>query len=117
MRERGWGRIVNISLSGVLQMEKMKHLAPDYCLGKAARAWMTTAFGLQEFPRGLTVNCIEPGPTEHMSFDDALKAAKGDYSCWQDRKNTTAHDIAEIIAFLSSEAGRFISGSTIRLPT
>jgi NAD(P)-dependent dehydrogenase (short-subunit alcohol dehydrogenase family) len=97
-------------------MEGTAGVAPDYCLGKAARAWMTKAFGLQEFARGVTVNCIEPSPTAHMSFGNALKAAKGDYSAWQQRESATCHDIAEIIAFLCSEAGRFISGSIIRLP-
>ncbi len=117
MRERGWGRIIHVALSGVLGMESMSHLAPDYCLGKAVRAWMTTAFGLQEFKKGISVNCIEPGPTGHMAFDDALHAARGDCSQWQKRKTVAAHDIAEIILFLCSEAGRFISGSRIRLPT
>jgi NAD(P)-dependent dehydrogenase (short-subunit alcohol dehydrogenase family) len=117
MRERGWGRIIHIALSGVLGMESMSYVAPDYCLGKAARAWMTTAFGLQEFKNGITANCIEPGATDHMTFDDALKAAKGDYLQWQQRKNPAAHDIAGIILFLCSEAGRFVSGSRIRLPT
>jgi len=117
MRERGWGRIIHIALSGVLGMESMNRLAPDYCLGKAARAWMTTAFGLQEFKKGITANCIEPGPTDHMAFDDALEAARGDGAKWQRRKKAAAHDVAEIILFLCSEAGRFISGSHIRLPT
>jgi len=35
---------------------------------------------------------------------------------WGQRKKATCHDVAELIAFLCSEAGRFISGSTIRLP-
>ncbi len=116
MRERGWGRVISIGLSGALRMEGTAGVAPDYCLGKAVRAWMTTAFGLQEFGRGITVNCIEPGPTEHMTFEEALKAASGDYSDWKQRENAVCHDIAEIIAFLCSEAGRFISGSIMRLP-
>jgi NAD(P)-dependent dehydrogenase (short-subunit alcohol dehydrogenase family) len=77
---------------------------------------MTTAFGIQELNKGITLNCIEPGPTAHMPFEDAFKAASGDYSAWWQRERATCHDIAEIIAFLCSEAGRFISGSTIRLP-
>lgn len=117
MRQQSWGRIVNIGISGALRMENVKHIAADYCLGKAARAWMTTAFGLQEFSKGITVNCIEPGPTAHMTFEDALKAARGDRNSWQKRQNVTCHDIAEIIAFLCSDAARFISGSTIRMPT
>ena len=52
-----------------------------------------------------------------MKCNGAVRAAKGDYSKWQQRKNAAAHDIAEIILFLCSEAGRFISGSRIRLPT
>jgi len=116
MRERGWGRVIHIGLSGALRMGSTAHVAPDYCLGKAARAWLTTAFGLQEYPKGITVNCIEPGVTPHMSFEDALTAAGGDDSTWRQRKSPTSHDIAEIVAFLCSEAGRFISGSTISLP-
>jgi NAD(P)-dependent dehydrogenase (short-subunit alcohol dehydrogenase family) len=116
MREHRWGRIVHIGLDSVLQLGNTKGVAPDYCLGKAARAWMTTAFGVQELSKGITVNCIEPGPTAHMTFEDALKAAGGDYSIWRQRERVTCHDVAEIIAFLCSEAGRFVSGSTIRLP-
>lgn len=116
MRKRGWGRVISIGLSGALRMEGTAGVAPDYCLGKAAREWMTTALGLQELKNGITVNCIEPGPTAHIAFDDALRAANGDYSDWQQRENSNCHDIAEIIAFLCSEAGRFISGSVIRLP-
>ena len=117
MRRRGWGRVVHIGMAGVLRMESAAGVAPDYCLGKAARAWMTTAFGLQELGNGITVNCIEPGITAHMTFQDALEAAKGDYSKWKDRQGAVAHDVAEIIRFLCSEAGRFVSGSTISLPT
>lgn len=116
MRERRWGRIIHIGMDGVLRLSSTKSVAPDYCLGKAARAWMTTAFGVQELSKGITVNCIEPGPTAHMTFEDALKAAGGDYSIWRQRERVTCHDVAEIIAFLCSEAGRFISGSTICLP-
>jgi 3-oxoacyl-[acyl-carrier protein] reductase len=117
MRDHRWGRIINIGLDGALRLESMKGVAPDYCLGKAARAWMTTAFGIQELIKGITVNCIEPGPTAHMAFEDAFRAASGDYSTWRQRERATCHDVAEIIAFLCSESGRFISGSTIRLPT
>lgn len=117
MRQNEWGRIVHIGMSGTANMEGIAWLAPDYCLGKAVRGWMTKAFGLQEYGKGITVNCIEPGPTAHMSFTDAVKAAKGDLSEWKKREGLACHDIAEIIAFLCSEAGRFVSGSSIRLPT
>ena len=116
MRERGRGRIVHIALSGTPSTESVAWLSADYALGKAVRAWMTNAFGLGEFGKGITVNCIEPCPTAHMSFEDALAAARGDGDAWRARTAPQAHDIAEIVAFLCSEAGRFISGSHIRLP-
>lgn len=116
MRSRNWGRVVHIGLSGSLTMTTTEGVAPDYSLGKAARTWMTNAFGLQEFSKGITVNCVEPGITAHMSFEDALKAARGESQVWKKRESLLCHDIAEIVAFLCSEAGRFISGSIVRLP-
>jgi NAD(P)-dependent dehydrogenase (short-subunit alcohol dehydrogenase family) len=77
---------------------------------------MATALGMQEYARGITVNCIEPGITEHIPFDYALAAARDNAPEWRKRKKPCAHDVAEIIGFLCSDAGRFVSGSTIRLP-
>ncbi|MFH1737902.1 MAG: SDR family oxidoreductase [bacterium] len=114
MRERSWGRII---LLGMYHDPYLKEVALDYCVGKAARAYMTTAFWLPDFDKGITINCIEPGLTQKMHMTDALKAAKGDHVNWLARKKVNAHDVAEIIAFLCSEAGRFVSGSIIRIPT
>lgn len=116
MRERGWGRIVHISFAFALWMDRVEGMAADYCLGKAARSWMTMAFGMQEFKHSIAVNCIEPGVTPSLEFDAALKAASGDYSEFVNREQANCHDVAEIIAFLCSEAGRFVSQSFIRLP-
>ena len=117
MRERKWGRIIHLSMDKVLSLQTMKGLAPDYCLGKAARSWMSTAFGVQEFGQGITVNSIEPGLTAHLKFEEALAAAQGDLDGWHGREGVTCHDVALVIAFLCGDTGRFISGSTIRIPT
>ncbi len=117
MRRRRWGRIIHIGMDGALLLQTMAQRAPDYCLGKAVRSWITTAWGLQEFESGITVNCVEPGLTEHLSFEAALEAARGDDAAWRQRTKVTCHDVAEIVAFLCSEAARFISGSVIRIPT
>ena len=113
MRKRKWGRIIHIGLWGALRMEVTNFVAPDYCLGKAARAWMTTAFATQELPNGISVNCIEPGVIPHVSYDEAVAYGRGDSSAWLDRGSATCHDVAELLAFLCSEAGRFISGAII----
>jgi len=72
---------------------------------------------LQEYEYNITVNCIEPGGTGRVPFDEALKIVQGDSLEWKERKNAHPHDVAEIILFLCSEAARFISGSHIRLPS
>jgi len=38
MRERRWGRVMHLGMSGALHMGGVAGVAPDYCLGKAARA-------------------------------------------------------------------------------
>ncbi|HQO36039.1 MAG TPA: SDR family oxidoreductase [bacterium] len=114
MRERKWGRIIHI---GMFHDPYLPGVGYDYCLGKAARTWMTTSFGLPEFDKGITMNCIEPGLTRHMEFEEALRAAQGDYADWLTRDRVDAPDVAEMVAFLCTEAGRFISGSVIRIPT
>jgi len=48
--------------------------------------------------------------------DEALKAASSGYSSFQKREQANCHDVAEIVALLCSDTGRFISQSLIRLP-
>ena len=113
MRQRRWGRIIHLGMGGVLGYRSVKGLAPDYCLGKAARAWMTRAFGLDEFASGITVNCIEPsivGPFQ--ALEEAVEQC--DHGpAWAKRITSSPQDIAEGVAFLCSEAGEFISGTIL----
>jgi len=113
MRERKWGRIINISMEGALNWTA--YLAEDYALGKAARTWMVHAWAKQEIKHGITINAIEPGPIAHMTLDEAIEAVKTG-GAWRERKKPVAHDIAELIAFLCSEKAKFISGSVFVFP-
>jgi NAD(P)-dependent dehydrogenase (short-subunit alcohol dehydrogenase family) len=110
MRKRNWGRIVLLGMRETLHMTLSPWLAPDYCLGKAVRAWMAEALWAGEFAHGVTLNCIEPGPIEHTSMKEAMSATRE----MPDRKKARPCDVAEIVAFLCSEAGRFVTGSLIR---
>lgn len=113
MRERKWGRIVHLGMDRVTRFLNMKDVAPDYCLGKAARSWMTTALGVQEIKHGITVNCIGPGITPALaSLEQAVEYAAPD-SGWSNHPELCPQDIAEGIAFLCSEAGRCITGSEL----
>lgn len=113
MRQRKWGCVIHLGMGGALGFRSVAGLAPDYCLGKAARAWMTTAFGQQEFDKGITVNCVEPsivGPLETLA--EAIEQCDHGPG-WQERASATPQDIAEGVAFLCSERGRFISGCIV----
>jgi len=51
MRTRRWGRVVHVGMEGVFRHPGAP--APGYCLGKAARSWMTEAFGPREIKNGV----------------------------------------------------------------
>ena len=62
---------------------------------------------------GVTVNVIAPGPVAEI---DELSQAIDlcDHGpAWTDRTNITPQDIAEGVAMLCSDAGRFVSGAEL----
>jgi len=132
MRKQKWGRVIHIGLEGVFRHPN--DMAPAYCLGKAARSWMAEAFAPRDFRNGITMNCIELGHTFRLKLEDAVALARGDHldraittytpeetkkkwqGPWRERPHPVCHDVAEIVAFLCSDAGKFISANAIRLP-
>lgn len=59
MRERGFGRIVNLSSRALVGMVGRT----VYAATKAALVAMTRTWALELGPQGITVNCVSPGPT------------------------------------------------------
>jgi len=59
MRERGIGRIVNLSSRALVGMAGRT----VYAATKAALVAMTRTWALELGPQGITVNCVSPGPT------------------------------------------------------
>jgi NAD(P)-dependent dehydrogenase (short-subunit alcohol dehydrogenase family) len=67
----------------------------------------------QAWANGVAVNVLAPGP---VSAIESLQAAieQCDHGrSWQERDNVSPQDIAEGVAFLCSEAGRFVSGCVL----
>jgi NAD(P)-dependent dehydrogenase (short-subunit alcohol dehydrogenase family) len=60
---------------------------------------------------GITINNICPGDTPHVSFDEAVRAAKDPARGMPARPSPP--DIAEIAVWLCSDAARYVSGSNI----
>ena len=108
MYERKWGRVVGIAL-----LPPYDSPAYSYNVGKASRIHAMLKARDETWRHGVTVNVIAPGPVPAFeSFAEAVEQCEHG-PAWQNRANTSPQDIAESIAFLCSDAGRFITGSVL----
>ena len=115
MRERGWGRVVN--LASILGTVGMAQRVP-YASSKAAVANMTRVLGLEFATTGVTVNAIAPGPfaTEmnRSLLDDPVKykafVEKIPMGRWGE-----LHELAGAVVFLASDASSFVTGSILHV--
>ncbi len=114
MRVRQWGRFVSI---GGHMADDWRFGPPDapldYPLGKAARHWLTRTLAPREAPHGITINAVAPGPTVRFTAEEAMAAVRGELPR---RNENTPQDIAEIIAFLCSDAAARVTGAVIPVP-
>ncbi len=114
-RRRGW--IVNIaSVAGSMGLGGYS----VYCATKAAIVMMTRALAIELAPHGIGVNCLSPGNTatpmnldvrtkpDLKPFLDAMTARTPSGVTY-----SSAEDMANIVAFLVSDAARAIHGANI----
>jgi 3-oxoacyl-[acyl-carrier protein] reductase len=105
MYERKWGRLI-----GIAQHPQKRSPAYAYNAGKAARSHALYLAQDAAWSHGVTVNAICPGPVAALpSLQAAVKLCDHGES-WAARTNVTPQDVAEGVAMLCSEAGRFITG-------
>lgn len=134
MRERAWGRFISIGGHLADDWRFGPPDAPlDYPLGKAARHWITRTLAPRELPHGITINAIAPGPTDRFIFEQAVAAARGGPRAPSPAKSSdrvelegsnsssttggnNPQTIAEIAAFLCTDAASRISGAIIPVP-
>jgi NAD(P)-dependent dehydrogenase (short-subunit alcohol dehydrogenase family) len=62
---------------------------------------------------GVTMNVIGPGPVPEIATLDEAVEQCGHGGAWHSRETASPQDIAEGVAFLCSEAGRFVSGCVL----
>jgi acetoacetyl-CoA reductase len=113
MREREWGRIVNISS---INGQKGQMGQTNYAAAKAGMIGFTKALALENARKGVTVNCICPGyiDTEMVQAvpETVLAAIIAQIPVGRLGRG---EEIADMVAFLAGEHAGFVTGSTLSL--
>jgi acetoacetyl-CoA reductase len=111
MRERSYGRIINISS---INGQKGQAGQTNYSAAKAGVIGFTKALALESAKKGITVNCIAPGYTNtEMVAAVPQNVLDGIISNIPIGRLGSSEEVAEITAFLASDMASFITGATI----
>jgi acetoacetyl-CoA reductase len=113
MRERGWGRIVNI---GSINGQAGQYGQVNYAAAKSGIHGFTKALAQEGAKYGVTVNAIAPGyiDTDMVAAVPAPVLEKIVAKIPVGRLGQ-AEEIARGVAFLTSEEGGFVTGSTMSI--
>ena len=113
MRERAWGRIVNI---GSINGQAGQFGQVNYSASKAAIHGFTKALAQEGARAGITVNTVAPG---YIATDMVASVAPEHLDKIVARipvgRLGEAHEIARGVAFLCAEESSFITGSTLSI--
>jgi 3-oxoacyl-[acyl-carrier protein] reductase len=124
MRERGWGRVVTSTSSGVVA--PIKNLGLSNSLRSALVGWSKT-LSTEVGRDGVTVNTVIPGRIHTPRIDqlDQAKAEREGRTVEAVAEESTAsipvgrygrpEEYADAVAFLCSDRASYITGSSIRV--
>jgi len=112
MKDRGWGRVINIGSNGA----RNRPIGPaaHYVASKAGIAGLTRCIAEEGARNGITANCVAPGPvitrlTKSASPEAIARLTQtipvGRYG--------SADEIAAVVEFLASDQASFITGTVI----
>ena len=111
MRERKWGRIINISS---VNGQKGQMGQTNYSAAKAGVIGFTKALAQETARKGITVNCIAPGYINtEMVASVPEKVLESIIAQIPIGRLGAANEIANCVAFLASDDGAFITGATL----
>lgn len=112
MASRGWGRILNLaSIFAVVTRERRG----AYSMTKAALAALTRSTAVEYGPGGVLANALAPGYvdtelTRRNNPPDVIAAIEAGIPL---RRMAQASELADVAAFLVSDANSYLTGQTI----
>lgn len=113
MRDRRWGRIVNVSSVAAYLGGNGREVA--YSVAKAGLNELTRAIAVEAGPFGVRCNAVAPGLVESKwverqreRYDDFLAATPL-------RRHARPVDVANVIAFLCTEASAHVTGEIVNV--
>ena len=111
MRERQYGRIVNISS---INGQKGQLGQTNYSAAKAGMIGFTKALALESAAKGVTVNAVCPGYIEtEMTGAMKKEVLDGIIRSIPVARMGKPQEIADLVAFLASEKAGYITGATL----
>ncbi|MBS0360209.1 MAG: acetoacetyl-CoA reductase [Proteobacteria bacterium] len=113
MRDRGWGRVINISS---INGQKGQMGQTNYSAAKAGMIGFTKALALENARKGVTVNCIAPGYIDtDMVAAVPEKVLEGIIAQIPVGRLGRGEEIADMVAFLAGERAGYVTGTTLSL--
>jgi 3-oxoacyl-[acyl-carrier protein] reductase len=112
MLER-WGRIVSMSSISATHGGRGQI---NYAASKAGVEAMTRVLALELGRKGILVNCVAPGVIE-TAMSERIRAEHGEelLQAIAVRRFGRPEDVAQVVAFLVSDAAAYITGQVIRV--
>jgi len=110
MVRKRWGRVINIVSHSGLSGNRGQ---VNYSAAKGALVAATKALAKEVAARGVTVNAVCPGLImTDMTVGANLEHLRAHIALG---RNGTPAEVAESVAFLASDAGRYITGHVLRV--
>lgn len=112
MRERGWGRVINIaSRAG---RTYIPGVSTFYSVSKAGLVGMTRQLAGEFAASGITVNCVAPGPVDTpLSLQSSKETLAKSGANVPSARRGTAEEIAAAVDFLATPGAGFVCGACI----